>query len=232
MEPKPILLTNSYPLLQNDLVRTLENSAALLYFQDNTRIFMAPVAELTLNTIVYDPATPEKSRFEVELEHGAIRVQSGEVSKYVPLIVTTPANVQTALRSTATITLSARGITTVSVAEGSATVSAAGRTVTVAAGQSTLVPKGAPPAAPVPSPPAPPIVAEMDRLLQMASLQKFGTRAAARSPAVEAPSDAGTHTFSPNVDGKIQSEIAGGESHGTHAISRGTHAEPASRGTH
>ena len=95
---------------------------------------------------------------------------------------------------------------------------------------------------PYPRRPTPPIVTEMDRLLQTASLQDFGTRAAARSPAVEAPTDAGTHMFSPNIDGKIQSEIAGdatpafnpNPSRGTHAseASRGTHASEASRGTH
>ena len=47
---------------------------------------------------------------------------------------------------------------------------------------------------------------------------RFGTRAAARSPAAEAPHGAGM--FSPNIDGKIQSEIAGDR---TPNGSRGTH---------
>jgi hypothetical protein len=211
-------------VLQKDLIDTRANSAALLVFLDNTGIAIAPETRITLNELVYNPENPSKSRFEVYLGEGAIRIQTGEIGKYASCIIETSGAV-VATRSTVTITVSTRGATTVSVAEGSATVTAAGRTVTVAAGQSTLVVRGAPPTAPIPSPPPPPIVIEMDRLLQTASLQKFGTRAAARSPAVEAPSDAGTRTFSPNIDGKIQSEIAGGESRGTHvrAASRGTH---------
>jgi hypothetical protein len=223
--PEPIVLEKSYPMLQNDRIRTPEDSAALLVFQDNTGIYMAPVADLTLDEVAYNPENPEKSRFEVALKHGVIRVRTGELKKYASKIVVwgLDHSASAALQSTATITVSARGSMTVSVAEGSATVTSAGRTVTVAAGQSTLVLQAASPTPPVPSPPAPPIVVEMDRLLQAASLQNFGTRAAARSPAVEAPSDAGTRTFSPNVDGKIQSEIAGGVSRGTHEASRGTH---------
>jgi hypothetical protein len=223
-QPAPVALKDDYPVLQRDLIDTRADSAALLVFQDNTGIAIAPETKITLNEVVYNPENPSKSRFEASISEGAIRVQTGELPKYA-YVINTSSPARIALESTATITVSTGGATTVSVADGSATVTAAGRTVTVAAGQSTLVPRGAPPTPPVPTPPPPPIVVEMDRLLQTASLQKFGTRAAARSPAVEAPSDAGTHTFSPNVDPKQQSEIAGGESRGTHvrAASRGTH---------
>jgi hypothetical protein len=223
-QPQTVALKEDYPVLQKDLIGTRADSAALLVFQDNTGIAIAPETRIELNEVVYNPENPAKSKFEASISAGAIRVQTGELPKYAYVINTSsPARIDPS--STVTITVSTRGATTVSVAEGSATVTAAGRTVTVAAGQSTLVLRGAPPTPPVPTPPPPPIVIEMDRLLQMASLQKFGTRAAARSPAVEAPSDAGTHTFSPNIDGKMQSEIAGGESRGTHvrAASRGTH---------
>jgi hypothetical protein len=226
-EPGPVELhdTPRSPILQNDRINTRANSAALLQLQDKTGIAIAPVTRIDLDKVVYDPENPLESRVEFSLKRGAMRVKTGELRRVAYEIQTsTPVHI-TMPASTLTITVSDRGATTVSVEEGSAAVTAAGRTVIIAAGQSTLVLQGGPPTPPVPSPPAPPIVIEMDRLLQTASLQKFGTRAAARSPAVEAPSDAGTHTFSPNIDGKIQSEIAGGESRGTHvrAGSRGTH---------
>jgi hypothetical protein len=63
-----------------------------------------------------------------------------------------------------TVTVSGRGGTTVSVVDGAASVTGAGRTVNVGAGQSTLVSRGQPPM-PVPTPPAPPIVTEMTALL-------------------------------------------------------------------
>ena len=209
-EPKPIVLRQALPILQNDTIHTLINSAALLALQDGTGIAIAPVANVELNESVYNPKDPAKPKLVLLLRQGAVRVKAGETERCaVEIRTSSPANICVA--STVTITVSARGSTTVSVAEGRATVTATGRTVTVVAGQSTVVLRGGPPTSPVPSPPAPPIVAEMDRLLQTASLQEFGTRAAARSPAVEAPSDAGTYTFSPNIDPKIQSEIAGGE---------------------
>jgi hypothetical protein len=56
---------------------------------------------------------------------------------------------------------------------------------------------------------------------------------------VEAPTDAGTNTFTPNVDGKIQSEIAGDKTPGFSTTppgspgSNGTHGSaPGSNGTH
>jgi hypothetical protein len=221
IEPEPVTLYQARPIFQKDLIDTQADSAALLRFWDNTGIAIGPETSITLDQVVYNPDLPAESKFDMRISRGAVRVATGNLRNFLYLFEAAEAKVRPS-GTVMTITVSARGAT-VSVVEGSATVNTAGRTVTVAAGQSTLVLRGAPPTPPVPTPPPPPIIVEMDRLLQTASLQEFGTRAAARSPAVEAPSDAGTHTFSPNIDGKIQSEIAGGVSRGTHAASRGTH---------
>jgi ferric-dicitrate binding protein FerR (iron transport regulator) len=235
-QPEPVPLAAGIPVVQNDVIDTKTESAAVLVFQDGTGIGIAPQSEIVLDRVVYNPPSPQ---VKLSLRQGVARFSSGNLPKTAYEIYT-PSPAKVDVNGTVlTITVSPRGATTVSVAEGSATVTAAGQAVTVAAGQSTLVSRGAPPTPPVPTPPVPPIVIEMDRLLRTASLQNFGTRAAARSPAVEAPTDAGTNTFTPNVDGKIQSEIAGDAtpafgSNGTHASagSNGTHASAGSRGTH
>jgi hypothetical protein len=236
-------------LVQNEVIDTAANSATLVDFQDNSELAICPSAEIVLNRAEFG-TTPGGAGLVVFVASGCTRFSSGLLLKTV--LFTTPSCEIRTSGTILTVTVSARGGTTVSVAEGTASVTGAGRTVIVAAGQSTLVLRGSPPTPPVPTPPQPPIVIEMDRLLQTASAHDFGTRAAARSPAVEAPTDAGTNTFTPNVDGKIQSEIAGDAtpafgpcagtsgtlgSNGTHdgcssAGSRGTHGAAGSRGTH
>jgi hypothetical protein len=222
----------------NEVIDTAESSATLIAFRDNAQLPICPSSEIVLDRVTFDP----NPLLAFSLRIGCAKYFSGLVLK-TALINTPSAQIRTS-GTILTVTVSARGATTVSVAEGAASVTGAGRLVTVAPGQSTLVLRGQAPTPPVPTPPEPPIVTEMNRLLTMASAQDFGTRAAARSPAVEAPTDAGTNTFTPNVDGKIQSEIAGdatpafpiAPSKGTHGGepgSKGTHGgEPGSKGTH
>jgi hypothetical protein len=237
-------------LVQNEVIDTATGSATLIDFQDNSELAVCPSAEIVLNRAEIG-TSPASSGLVVFIANGCTRFSSGLLLKTV--LFTTPSCEIRTSGTILTVTVSARGGTTVSVAEGTASVTGAGQTVIVRAGQSTLVLRGSPPTPPVPTPPQPPIVIEMDRLLRTASARDFGTRAAARSPAVEAPTDVGTNTFTPNVDGKIQSEIAGDAtpafgpcagtsgtlgSNGTHdgcvgpAGSRGTHGSAGSRGTH
>jgi hypothetical protein len=225
------------PLVQNEVIDTATKSATLVAFRDNSQLAICPSAEVVFDRAEFG-AGPAGPTLVVFIANGCTRFSSGLLLKTV-LFRTPSAEIRTS-GTILTVTVSARGGTTVSVAEGTASVTGAGRSVIVGAGRSTLVARGAPPTPPVPTPPQPPIVSEMDALLMTASAQDFGTRAAARSPAVEAPTDAGTNTFTPNVDGKIQSEIAGdatpGFSNGTHSGtpgSNGTHSGvPGSNGTH
>jgi hypothetical protein len=224
-------------LVQNEVINTVANSATLVVFRDESQLAICPSAEVVFNRAEFGPS-PTGPTLVVYIANGCTRFSSGLLVKTV-LFRTPSAEIRTS-GTILTVTVSARGGTTVSVAEGTASVTGAGRSVIVGAGRSTLVARGAPPTPPVPTPPQPPIVTEMNTLLMTASAQDFGTRAAARSPAVEAPTDAGTNTFTPNVDGKIQSGIAGdatpGFSNGTHSGapgSNGTHSGvPGSNGTH
>jgi hypothetical protein len=200
---EPLLLSNGKDVFQTEVIDTAANSSTLLGFQDNTQLAICPSAHVTLQSV-----NLTRSELVIFVASGCIRFSSGELLK-TALFNTPSAQIRT-YGTIVTVTVSARGATTVSVAEGTASVTGAGRTVTVAAGQSTLVLRGQPPTPPVPTPPEPPIVTEMDRLLTTASKQDFGTRAAARSPEVEAPHSFGMFTpnISPNIDGKIQSQIA------------------------
>jgi hypothetical protein len=230
-------------LVQNEVINTAANSATLIVFQDNSQLAICPSAEVVINRAEFGSG-PTGPTLVIFIAHGCTQFTSGPLLKTV--LFRTPSAEIRPSGTILTITVSARGGTTVSVAEGTAGVTGAGRSVIVGAGRSTLVARAAPPTPPVPTPPQPPIVTEMNTLLTTASAQDFGTRAAARSPAVEAPTDAGTNTFTPNVDGKIQSEIAGDKtpafstappgSNGTHSGapgSNGTHSgAPGSNGTH
>lgn len=228
----PVLLRDGKDVYQNERINTAASSSSLLAFRDKTQLAICPFANVELRSVI-----PSRSELVIFIASGCIRFSSGEVLK-TAYINTPSAQIRT-YGTIVLVTVSARGGTTVSLEEGSAAVTGAGRTVIVAAGQSTLVLPGQPPTTPVPTPPEPPIVIEMNRLLAAASVRDFGTRAAARSPDVEAPH--GANMFSPNVDGKIQSEIAGDAtpgfptSNGTHSASagsNGTHGVGGSNGTH
>jgi hypothetical protein len=121
----------------------------------------------------------------------------------------------------------------VSVDSGSAFVSAQGRTVTVDAGFASLVQPGMPPTPPVPSPPPPFITTQMLTLLERGGNEDVGTRVNSRASGVEIPQMGGNMMLSPNIDPKIQSEIANDatppEGTGGAAGSKGSHG---SRGTH
>jgi hypothetical protein len=237
---QPILLRDGEDVYQSERIDTAARSSSLLAFRDNTQLAICPFANVQIQSVA-----PTRSQLVIYIASGCIRFSSGEVLK-AAYINTPSAQIRT-YGTIVIVTVSARGATTVSVAEGVAAVTGAGRTVTVAAGRSTLVLPGAPPTPPVPTPPLPVIVTDMDSLLAAASVRDFGTRAAARSPEVEAPY--GANMISPNISGKIQSEIAGdatpacatgaaAASMGTHAVagaaagSKGTHAAAGSKGTH
>jgi hypothetical protein len=241
-----LLLRDGQDVYQSERINTAARSSSLLGFHDNTQLAICPFSNVELRNV-----SPTRSQAVIFIASGCIRFSSGEVLK-TAYINTPSAQIRT-YGTIVIVTVSARGGTTVSVVEGAAAVTGAGRTVTVAAGQSTLVLPGAPPTPPVPTPPLPAIVIDMDSLLAAASVRDFGTRAAARSPEVEAPH--GANMISPNISGKIQSEIAGDAtpafaapspapasptpgSNGTHggtpaaSGSNGTHAAAGSNGTH
>jgi hypothetical protein len=202
-----ITLRAGIDVVQNEAIETGASSACRVVFQDNTELSVGASSSVTLDRFVFDP-NPAKSAVAVSMAKGVARLSTGLLPKEDYSVATPSATI--GVRGTVlTITVSLRGTTTVSVGSGSAFVTGAGRTVTVPTGYSTLVVRGSPPTIPVPTPPAPPMTTEMDRLLLQASTVEGGTRVAARSsPAVSPQGDGNTWMLSPNIDPKIQSEIA------------------------
>src|SRR3954447_6937415 len=216
--PSRVALLPNVEVVQNEVIDTAAEGTTLIVFPDNTQLSVCPSSEIVLNRAELDQAAGRPA-LDVTLPIGCARFASGLLLKTA--YFATPTATIRSKGTILTITVSARGATTVSVEEGIASVIGAGRAVTVGPGQSSLVLRGAPPTPPAPTPPAPPIVSKMNQLLAAELVPNIGTRAAARSPAVEAPIDAGTRIYSPNIDGKIQSEIAN-DATGA-AGSRGTH---------
>jgi hypothetical protein len=217
-----ILLRDGEDVYPSERINTAAKSSSLLAFRDNTQLAICPFANVELRDIA-----PTRSQLVIYIASGCIRFSSGEVLR-TAFINTPSAQIRT-YGTIVVITVSTRGATTVSVTEGAAAVTAAGQTVAVGAGESVVVLPGEPPTRPVSSPPLPAIVTEMNSLLAAASLHDFGTRQSARSPNVEAPY--GANMYSPNISGKIQSEIAGDRTPPSPG-SRGTHAAAGSNGTH
>ncbi|HZT89781.1 MAG TPA: FecR domain-containing protein [Stellaceae bacterium] len=233
---QPVTLRAGIDVVQNEIIDTAASSACRVVFQDNTELSVGASSQVKLDRFVFDP-NPSKSAVAISMAKGVARFSTGLLPKENYQITTPGATI--GIRGTVLmLTVSARGVSTISVESGSAYVTGAGRTVTVLAGQSTLVVPGSPPTTPVATPPSPPITIEMDRLLQAAN-EEYGTRAPARSSPATMPQGGGnTWMLSPNIDPKIQSEIAGDEtppgfpgsggSKGTH----GPFGAGGSKGTH
>ena len=220
-------------VFQNETIDTSDNSASKVVFQDRTELSVGPQSSVVLDRFVFDP-DPSRSAVAVSIAKGVARFSTGLLPK-PDYSLTTP-SAQIGVRGTVlTVTVSPAKATTVSVESGIALVTGRGVTVTVNAGNSTLVRPGMPPTPPVPSPPPPAILVAMDTLLASAQPGP-GTRVGARASAVEVPQLGGNMMLSPNIDPKVQAEIAGDATPPVPPLgvngSRGTHGSEGSRGTH
>ena len=214
-------------VFQNETIDTADNSASRVIFQDRTELSVGPQSSVVLDRFVFDP-DPSKSAVAVSIAKGVARFSTGLLPK-PDYVIRTPA-AQIGVRGTVlTVTVSSAKATTVSVESGTGLVTGRGVTVTVDAGYSTLVRYGMAPTPPVPSPPPPVIALAMNALLLQASAPAgAGTQVGVRASGVEMPQLGGNLMLSPNIDPKVQAEIAGDA---TPAIppfgingSRGTHS--------
>jgi hypothetical protein len=220
-------------VFQNETINTADNSASRVVFQDKTELSVGPQSSVVLDRFVFDP-DPSKSAVAISIARGVARFSTGILPK-PDYQISTP-SAQIGIRGTVlTITVSPARATTVSVDSGLAFVTGHGVTVAVNAGSSTLVRYGMPPTPPVASPPPPLMTLAMDALLlQATTAGNFGTRVGARASDVEIPQLGGNLMLSPNIDPKVQVEIAGDATppippFGGAGGSRGSHG---SRGTH
>ena len=209
----PAVLRAGIDVFANEIVKTGENSAALLVFQDQTELSIGADSEIVLDRFVFDP-DPAKSAIAISILTGVARFSTGVLPK-TSYTIRTPTSTMTVRGTSLTITVSSGGqtekqperpgrrrgnctdplvrTTEVEVTEGQVSVSAQNETVLIDAGQSSIVECGSAPSAPFASPPASPVVTQMDTLLQQAALQTSPTSVVGDPSAlVGAPSGATT----------------------------------------
>jgi hypothetical protein len=202
---EPAVLRAGIDVFSNEIVKTAEDSAALLVFQDKTELSIGADSEIVLDKFVFDP-DPNKSAVAVSILSGVARFSTGVLPKSA-YTIRTPSATMSVRGTTFTITVeqgqppevnplfeqgqranAARAKrqgkscddplarkTQVDVTTGAVEVKAQGETVQVDTGHSSTVQCGSPPSAPFSSPPQSQAVAQMETLLQQAALQTSPT---------------------------------------------------------
>jgi hypothetical protein len=196
---EPAVLRAGIDVFSNEIVKTAEDSAALLVFQDKTELSIGADSEIVLDRFVFDP-DPNKSAVAVSILSGVARFSTGVLPKSA-YTIRTPSATMSVRGTTLVITVEPgqannpifpeekvqpgkprrQGFscddplarrTQVDVTTGAVAVTAQGETVQVDTGHSSTVECGSPPSAPVSSPTAPSQQqAKMDTLLQQAAVQ-------------------------------------------------------------
>lgn len=163
-QQSPMDLHAGIDVFQDEVVRSSENSAARVIFQDKTTLEIAPSSEITLDKFVFDP-DPAKSQVAVSIVSGVARFTTGKLPKDDYKIFTPGASLS--VRGTVVgIHVDALGGTFVYVEEGSVTFTSAGQSVTVNAGQSSFCSTGGTPSPPTNTPFPSYLMTQMMALLQ------------------------------------------------------------------
>ena len=76
----PAVIQAGIDVFANEIVKTAENSAALLVFQDKTELSIGSDSEIVLDRFVFDP-DPNKSEIGVSILSGVARFSSGVLPK-------------------------------------------------------------------------------------------------------------------------------------------------------
>jgi hypothetical protein len=112
--PGRVALLPNVEVVQNEVIDTAADGTTLIVFPDNTQLSVCPSSEIVLNRAELDQ-TAGRSALDVTLPKGCARFASGLLLKTAYFATPTAT-----IRSTGTIltiTVSARGATTVSVEE-------------------------------------------------------------------------------------------------------------------
>jgi hypothetical protein len=152
-------------VFQNETIVTAENSASRMVFKDNTQLAIGPIAQVKLDTFVYNP-NPTSSAIAISFVKGTFRFTSGVFGQENYVIQTPAAKI--GIRGTAfTVVISSNGSELIAVESGTISVTChQGVTVYLNAGQMTFIPS--PKGSAAPARPATPLptVAQMDTLLR------------------------------------------------------------------
>ena len=184
---EPAVLRAGIDVFANEIVKTAEDSAALLVFQDKTELSIGADSEIVLDRFVFDP-DPNKSAIAVSILSGVARFSTGVLPKSA-YTIRTPSATMSVRGTTLVITVEQgppeqktrrRGgscadplvrKTQVDVTNGEVAFTAQNETVLIDTGQSSTVACGSPPTPGFASPPPSQALNQMDTLLQQAALQ-------------------------------------------------------------
>ena len=174
----PVVLQAGIDVFQNEIIKTDENSAARLVFQDQSELSIGASSEIILDRFVYDP-DPSKSVVAFSVLNGVARFATGSLPKS-SYSINTPTALVGVRGTILTITVTRKRSgeecpeerrkgtgggtrrenregtrencpdvsTQVNTENGTAVVTAGGTTVLVNAGESTTVPAGSQPSSP------------------------------------------------------------------------------------
>jgi hypothetical protein len=183
----PVVLRAGIDVFANEIVKTGENSAALLVFEDKTELSIGADSEIVLDRFVFDP-DPAKSAVAISVLTGVARFSTGVLPKSA-YTIRTPTATMSVRGTMLTVTVGReeqpekrrrRGgscadplvrKTQVDVTSGAVAITAQNETVLIDTGQSSTVECGSPPSSPFSSPPPSQAMNQMDTLLQQAALQ-------------------------------------------------------------
>jgi FecR protein len=189
---EPAVLQAGIDVFSNEIVKTAENSAALLVFQDKTELSIGADSEIVLDRFVFDP-DPNKSAVAVSILSGVARFSTGVLPKSAYTIRTPSATMSVRGTSFFISVESESGKpekrrrggtcgdplvrkTQVDVTTGQVAITAQNQTVLIDPGKSSQVACGSPPSPAVNSPSQPSQAqAQMETLLQQAFLQTSPT---------------------------------------------------------
>jgi hypothetical protein len=167
-QKSPMDLRAGIDVFQDEVVRSGENSAARVVFQDKTTLEIAPSSEITLDQFVFD-ANPALSKVAVSVVSGVARFTTGNLPKDDYKIYTPGASLS--VRGTVlSIHVDALGGTFVFCEEGSVIFTSSGQSVTINAGQSSFSGAGGTPSPPTNTPFPSYLMTQMMALLQQTAV--------------------------------------------------------------
>jgi len=166
-ESPPAVLHAGIDVFQDEIVRSGDNSAARVIFQDKTTLELAPSSEIVLDKFVFDP-NPALSKVVVSIVGGVARFSTGNLPKEDYALSTPGASL--AVRGTVLdIHVDVSGGTFVFVEEGACLFTSGGQTVTISAGQSSFAQVGGTPSQAANTPFPQGLINQLFALLQQAN---------------------------------------------------------------
>lgn len=167
-QSEPRVLRVGIDVFANEVVKTGDNSAARLVFQDKTVLEIGAASEVRLDRFVYDP-DPAKSQVVLSVTKGVVRFATG-VLPSTAYVIHTPSSTVGVRGTVFTIDVKSNGTSCIYDESGTVIVTGGKQQVGVKAGESSCVPIGGTPTPPTTGSSPPGSIAQMVALLTEATV--------------------------------------------------------------